>query len=233
MANLKNKAAILAAAAILLSSGASAASASTYGIQIKTIGCAANQVSPDSACTPGAILTTDTSVICKSGYTKTVRDVPLSEKKQVFREYGIPWSRHGNYEVDHLISLEIGGSNTISNLWPESYFIKNGARTKDKFENYLHAQVCGGRMAVQGAQQEIATDWLAHYAGNGSSSGQTVKNPQGNSASSSPASGPEVKKSATGICHEKGTTYYARTIYYTPYDSIDACLAAGGRLPSR
>jgi len=47
------------------------------------------------------------------------------------------------------------------------------------------------------------------------------------------ASEPEVKKSSTGICHEKGTTYYGRMTNYTAYDSLDACLASGGRLPSR
>src|SRR5271166_4354158 len=27
----------------------------------------------------------------------------------------------GDYEIDHLISLELGGSNSIRSLWPESY----------------------------------------------------------------------------------------------------------------
>ncbi|MGI6348262.1 MAG: thermonuclease family protein [Patescibacteria group bacterium] len=43
--------------------------------------------------------------------------------------------------------------------------------------------------------------------------------------------GPQVKKSSTGICHEKGTTYYERTKNFTPYDSIEECLNSGGRLP--
>ena len=131
--------------------------------QTKTSGCAANQVLQDPACTPGEVLTADISVICKSGYTKTVRDVPLSEKEEVFAEYGIPYSLHGNYEVDHLISLELGGSNSISNLWPENSTIENGSLTKDKFENYLHGQVCSGKMAISEAQKEISTGWLEYY----------------------------------------------------------------------
>ena len=77
----------------------------TYGVQTKTSNCAANQILPDSACTPGAVLTTNISVVCKVGYTKTVRDVSESTKKKVFAEYGIPYSQHSNYEVDHLISV--------------------------------------------------------------------------------------------------------------------------------
>ncbi len=137
--------------------------ASTYGIQTTTSGCIANQVLPDSACTPGAVLTTNINLICKSGYTKTVRNVSLSKKKQVFVEYGIPYSKHQNYEVDHLIALEIGGSNDISNLWPESSLIRNGSSVKDKFENYLHAQVCSGKLSISDAQAEISSSWLKYY----------------------------------------------------------------------
>ncbi len=125
--------------------------------------CNANSALPDPACSPGAVLTTDLKTICTVGYTKTVRDVSLSEKKKVFQEYGIPYSQHSNYEVDHIISLELGGSNDIKNLFPESYLISNGARTKDKLENYLHKKVCNGSVSIQEAQKEISTNWLKYY----------------------------------------------------------------------
>ena len=134
----------------------------TYGVQTKTSGCIANQVLPDPACTPGAVLTTDTKVICVTGYTTKIRNVSTATKKKVFQEYGIPWSERSNYEIDHEISLEIGGSNDISNLFPESYLIKNGARVKDTFENYLHKQVCTGKLSITDAQHEISTDWLTY-----------------------------------------------------------------------
>ncbi len=134
-----------------------------YGVRTKTSGCVGNQTLPDPACSPGAVLTTDTSVICISGYTQTVRDVPDSERQQVFAEYGIDYSLHSGYEVDHIISLELGGSNDISNLYPESYSIQYGARVKDKLENYLHAQVCSGKLSITVAQAEISTNWLKYY----------------------------------------------------------------------
>ena len=133
-----------------------APSFASYGIQTKTDHCVANQVLPDPDCTPGAILTVDTSVICVSGYTKTVRYVPFKEKKKVFAEYGISYALRNRYEVDHLISLELGGSNDISNLWPEASSIAEGSKIKDRFENYLHAQVCNGRISIEEAQSEIA-----------------------------------------------------------------------------
>jgi hypothetical protein len=84
-------------------------------------------------------------------------------KDQVFAEYGIASHTPGEYEVDHLISLEIGGSNDIANLWPEAASPKPGFHEKDKVENYLHNQMCSGVISLQQAQIEIATNWLTVY----------------------------------------------------------------------
>jgi len=135
-----------------------------FGAQTKTSGCQAQNGLPDSACTPGAILATGTKeAICKSGYAKSVRNVPESEKSQVYTEYGITRHAPGQYEVDHLVSLELGGSNEIANLWPELASPKPGFHEKDKVENYLHDQVCSGAISLQQAQSGIATNWLAVY----------------------------------------------------------------------
>ena len=40
-----------------------------------------------------------------------------------------------------------------------------------------------------------------------------------------------VKMSNSKICHAPGTQYYDRTKNFTPYNTVDDCLAAGGRLP--
>jgi hypothetical protein len=92
-----------------------------------------------------------------------VRNVPTSEKNQVYAEYGIKTRTTGQYEVDHLVSLELGGSNDIANLWPEAASPKPGFHEKDKVENYLHDQVCSGAIPLKQAQIEIATNWLAAY----------------------------------------------------------------------
>jgi hypothetical protein len=70
----------------------------------------------------------------------------------------------GEYEEDHLISLDLGGSPTDPrNLWPQPYSPKPGAREKDVVENYLKKQVCEGAMTLSEAQQAIATDWYKTY----------------------------------------------------------------------
>jgi hypothetical protein len=145
-------------------SGGTSSGNTHFGVQTKTSGCQAHNALPDSACTPGAILSTGTKeAICVSGYARTVRNVPESEKIQAYNEYGISHHTSGQYEVDHLVSLELGGSNDISNLWPELASPTPGFHEKDKVENYLHDQVCKGAISLQQAQTEIATNWLAVY----------------------------------------------------------------------
>ena len=139
-------------------------STSHLGKQTKKSVCFAHGGLPDSACTPGAIFTNATTQqICTYGYTKKVRNVPSSEKDQVYAEYGIQYHSPGQYEVDHLIPLELGGSNDIANLWPEAASPKPGFHEKDKVENYLHDQACSGAISLQAAQSQIATNWLAVY----------------------------------------------------------------------
>jgi hypothetical protein len=92
-----------------------------------------------------------------------VRNVPSATKTAVYREYGISSHRPGQYEVDHLVSLELGGSNSIANLWPEAAVPTPGFHQKDMVENYLHDQVCSGKVSLQQAQTEISSNWLTIY----------------------------------------------------------------------
>ena len=127
---------------------------------------------PDPARTPGAInpdIRQDNiaETICNPEWsTKAIR--PASSyttrlKREQMNEFGLA-GETGDYEEDHLISLELGGSPTDPrNLWPEPYAPSPGARQKDVVENYLHKQVCAGTMTLQAAQQAIATDWYKVY----------------------------------------------------------------------
>jgi|LakMenEpi03Aug12_release.lakeMendotaPanAssembly.Ray.scaffolds.fasta_scaffold4270064_1 hypothetical protein len=43
------------------------------------------------------------------------------------------------------------------------------------------------------------------------------------------AAEPEVKKSKTNICHVKGSRHYINTKNFTPFSSLEECVASGGR----
>jgi hypothetical protein len=134
------------------------------GKQTKTSGCKIDGSEPDHACTPGAVFPDVTAEqICVSGYSARVRDVGEFEKRQVYESYGIGSHAVGSYEVDHLISLELGGSNDIANLWPEAAEPRPGFHEKDEVENYLHAAICRGEITLAEAQRMIAVGWSAVY----------------------------------------------------------------------
>jgi len=141
-------------------------------------------VKPDPHLTPGAIFTTATvEQICTPGYANGsdvsnaghgVRYVPRSVKWKVFKAYfGSVPDKTGNYEVDHLISLELGGSNDPKNLWPESYLSDPyNAHVKDRLENKMHTLLkhclaekghAEATALMKKFQQEITTDWIAAY----------------------------------------------------------------------
>lgn len=129
---------------------------------------AAPLYAPDPGLTPGVAdpAVTQANIdltICIHGYTARVRNVPESEKLSVFREYGVD-PRSDHFEVDHLISLELGGANDVRNLWPQSYTTQPwNAHLKDHLENRLHALVCAHKVPLVDAQHAISTDWESAF----------------------------------------------------------------------
>ena len=119
---------------------------------------------PDPALTPGDTLPVTAEDACTIGYSESVRNVSPEERSAVFAEYGIAHHHKREFEVDHLISLELGGSNDIKNLWPQSYLTQPwNAHVKDQLENELHDRVCEGLMTLPTAQHLIAGNWIAAY----------------------------------------------------------------------
>lgn len=205
---------------------------------------------PDREITPGDVLTSNLDDVCTSGYSKSVRNVPSSVKQEAYKAYGIYEHGPGEYEVDHLISLELGGSNSIKNLWPESYITKPlNARVKDKLENRLHTLVCRGSISLPDAQREIAENWISAYekyigplpnseisseqhATGIVEASQLIQHSDKSSAlvivTSCPATSP-IKVSKRGIFHAPGTPNYERTKPIACFDSSEAAIAAGFR----
>jgi len=72
------------------------------------------------------------------------------------------------YEIDHFISLELGGANDLKNLWPEPYEIvvkgeKLGARQKDVVETGLHRMMKKRSLTLKQTQAIIQKDWVRAY----------------------------------------------------------------------
>jgi len=119
---------------------------------------------PDPAVTPGLVRPDATlESVCHGGSTKQFRKTTAEMKAKVYAQYGAKKKLRQCCEVDHLISLELGGADDVRNLWPEPYTPRPGAHEKDSVENYLHAQVCNGKMDLAEAQRAIVANWLDIY----------------------------------------------------------------------
>ena len=116
------------------------------------------------------VRTASVSDICGTR-TDTVRNVPEKLKRQVYARdgiaYGVRPATCGKelycYEVDHRISLELGGSNDAANLMVQPYFGSCNAHDKDKLENKLHRLICAGELQVPVAQDLIYNHWIDGY----------------------------------------------------------------------
>ncbi len=117
---------------------------------------------PSRKLTPGAVRNVAKDEVCSVNAQASM--VPVALQRRVFEEYGIANAPQNAYEVDYLITPELGGAADIRNLWPEPYSATVwNAHVKDQLEDRLHQLVCGGQLDLATAQHDIATDWIAAY----------------------------------------------------------------------
>jgi hypothetical protein len=118
---------------------------------------------PDAAVTPGAVHRTTAAELC-AGHPSFDRSVSSRVRLAVLRDYGMQAVSAQEYELDYLITPELGGASTRQNLWPERYASRVwNARVKDQLEELLPRMVCEGRLDLAIAQRDIAADWIAAY----------------------------------------------------------------------
>jgi hypothetical protein len=131
---------------------------------------------PDARCSPGAINRTITVAILKDPEFRTgcIRDCTTtsSQKANTYGAFGIahPARNSGNSqtcELDHVVPLELGGADTLDNIWPQcgptgAPLPQRFFKEKDIVENYLTAEVKSGRRTLISAQKGIAADWTQY-----------------------------------------------------------------------
>ena len=109
------------------------------------------------------------STICVHGWTRTVRPSDRYTdrlKERQSGQYGYTDINPRDYEEDHLIPLDLGGSPTSKlNLWPEPHFTPHqwGSRAKDRLEVIMLHRVCKGRMTLDAARWMMASNWIVAF----------------------------------------------------------------------
>ena len=119
---------------------------------------------PIPALTPGATWNVSLAELCGGQGARERRQIPAAVQEKVLREYRMSDVPSDEYELDYLITPELGGAADARNLWPQRYAAGAwNARVKDDLERLLPRLVCDGRVDLVAAQRDIALDWIAAY----------------------------------------------------------------------
>jgi hypothetical protein len=120
---------------------------------------------PKASVTPGDTVVVATKDVCTPDFpTEKQMVIPASLQQRVFEQYGISNPEPHTFEVDYLITPDLGGASSEHNLWPEPYHnIVWNARVKDELEVHLKNLVCSGNLEISTAQHDLANNWIAAY----------------------------------------------------------------------
>jgi hypothetical protein len=119
---------------------------------------------PNQTLTPGAIRAVAISEVCTQRHEEATHIIPMSVQRKIFQEYGLPDVQPRDYELDYLVTPELGGSDDPRNLWPQPHSATVwNSYVKDDLEDRLHQMVCDGSLDLVTAQHDIETDWIAAY----------------------------------------------------------------------
>ena len=118
---------------------------------------------PIESLTPGAARMLAVDELCTTVVTMPP-EVPAALRAQVLRDYGMEHVPPTEYELDYLITPQLGGLMDRRNLWPEPYGLRAwNAHAKDLLEHRLPQLVCRGDIDLATAQREIASNWIGAY----------------------------------------------------------------------
>ena len=106
---------------------------------------------PNPKLTPGRIAQSD----------KDRGGVTVEMEQKVFARYRLPWASRVTFKIDHLIPLELGGADTIDDLWPQSLRARPyGSDRKELLTEVLLRRIAKREMTLEEAQEQIRRDWI-------------------------------------------------------------------------
>lgn len=92
------------------------------------------------------------TTVCVVGWSGSVRHVTPAVRRAAFTRAGIVRADWAKFELDHLVPLSLGGSNSLANLRPVPLAI---AQQQDGLERGLHSSVCAHRVSLAEARARI------------------------------------------------------------------------------
>jgi hypothetical protein len=106
--------------------------------------------------------------ICQRGYAESVRPPKAATdqvKREMMKEQNIPLHRIGEFELDHIVPLSLGGAPLDrKNLRLQPWRGPWNAHDKDRLENELHYQACRQHaLLLAQARAMLSGNWCDSY----------------------------------------------------------------------
>ena len=118
---------------------------------------------PIVSLTPGATWDVTVEELC-AAKAREQRPVSDAVRASVLHDYGMDRVPPAEYELDYLVTPDLGGAPDAKNLWPQRYGSTTwNPQVKDQLEHRLSHMVCAGTVALVTAQRDLATNWISAY----------------------------------------------------------------------
>lgn len=120
---------------------------------------------PDPVLTPGETRAVSAQALCAPGGVPEPAPRDVQEIFDIYVAYGLEGpgdgycAAAGGCELDHLVSLGLGGADSAANLWPQPLGGEWSVHRKDRLEAVLRERVCRGDLTLAEAQAALRGDW--------------------------------------------------------------------------
>ena len=123
-------------------------------VGLTTSAWAEDSMLPDPRLTPGKVAAGSRD---RTGVSDVMRE-------KVFARYKIPRIRQVQFKIDHLIPLELGGADSIENLWPQNLSVRPyNPNRKQQLTLCLLVLISEGKITLAQAQKEMREDWISSF----------------------------------------------------------------------
>lgn len=116
---------------------------------------------PNPALTPGLLAAADGVTVCQ--LPAKAPELPPAVQESVFVRYGLPFHDAKRFRIEGRFPRELGGSDSLANLWPEPASPTPGFHEHEQAVAWLRREVCAGRYPLAEAQRVMFEDWAQVY----------------------------------------------------------------------
>ena len=100
------------------------------------------------------------NTICKPSYVKKIKSQITNETStKIFAEYSIAKKKRSDYAIDHLVPVDMGGTNALTNLWPIPLKGTATPQRKAVVDAAVRKSMCAGFISLAAAQGLFNISW--------------------------------------------------------------------------